>query len=177
MTDAQTLDFAIAIAEISGVFVGFGVLIGAVQSRDVIAPEKKALAQGVSLLGIVTLLGALVPATLHAFGLSGHTLWFYSAIGFEAFVCLAFAVALSREEFREFGPLNRKRYPIFAVVFWVPLELSLQISFLLILFGLFPEQSNALYLFTLFVNLGEAAGALTLLVFHNESEIEKTVSS
>ena len=50
MTDAQTLDFAISIAEISGVFVGFGVLIGAVQSRDLFAPEKKALAQGVSLL-------------------------------------------------------------------------------------------------------------------------------
>ena len=177
MTDAQTLDFAISIAEISGVFVGFGVHIGAVQSRDLFAPEKKALAQGVSLLGIVTLMGALVPVILNAFGLSGHLLWFYSTLGYELLVFFGFAAALSREEFREFGPLNRKRYPIFAVVFWVPLEFSLQLSFLLILFGLFPEQSNALYLFTLFVNLGEGAGALTLLVFHNESGIEKTVSS
>ena len=173
MTDAQTLDFAISIAEISGVFVGFGVLIGAVQSRDMIAPEKKALAQGVSLIGIVTLLGALVPPTLSAFGLVAHTLWFYSAIVFELFVLFGFAAALSRKDFKEFGPLNRKRWPIFGVVFWVPLELSLQASLLLVLFGVFPEKSNALYLFALFVNLGEAASALTLLVFHNESGIKK----
>ena len=177
MADAQTLDFAISIAEISGVFVGFGVLIGAVQSRDVVAPEKKALAQSVSMLGIVTLLAALVPANLHAFGLSGHALWFYSTIGFELLVLFGFLAALSRSDFREFGPLNRKRWPVFAVVFWVPLELSLQASFLLILFGFFPEKANALYLFALFVNLGEAASLLTLLVFHNESGVQKDVPS
>ena len=58
MTDSETMEFLISIAEISGVFVAFGVLIGAVQSRDTVAPEKRALAQAVSMIGIVSLLGA-----------------------------------------------------------------------------------------------------------------------
>ena len=113
----QTIDFLISLAEISGVFVGFGVLIGVVQSSGPIAPEKKALAQGVSTIGIVTLLGALVPLTLHAFGLSGHTLWFYSTIGFEVIIAVGFSAALFQKDFREFGILNRKRWPVLSLIF------------------------------------------------------------
>ena len=169
MADAQTIDFLISLAEISGVFVGFGVLIGAVQSNGPISPEKKALAQGVSIIGIVTLLGALVPPTLHAFGLSGYALWLYSTIGFEVFIAVGFFAALSQKDFREFGLLNPKRWPVLSLIFWIPLELTLQGSLLFILFGVFPEKANALYLLANFVNLAEAAMALTLLVFHTES--------
>ena len=62
----------------------------------------------------------------------------------------------------------------FVTDFWIPLELTLQVSLLLILLGVFPERANALYLLANFVNLSEAAMALTLLVFHKENGIEET---
>jgi hypothetical protein len=170
MTDPEAMDFLISIAEISGVFVAFGVLIGAVQNREAVAPEKKALAQAVSMIGIVSLLGALVPPILQTFGLSGRSLWFYSTIGFEAIILFGFSAALSQKDFREYGPVNRKRWPIFSLVYWFPLEISLQGALLLIIFGALPEKGNALYLFAQWVNLAEAGIALTLLVFHNERD-------
>jgi len=72
-TDAHTIDFLISLAEISGVFVGFGVLIGALQRVDELTPERKALAQAVSVIGLVALLAALLPPVLREFGVSGHT--------------------------------------------------------------------------------------------------------
>jgi hypothetical protein len=173
MTDAQTIDLLISMAEISGVFVGFGVLIGAVQSSGPIAPEKKALAQGVSAIGIVALLGALIPPTISAFGLSAYPLWFYSSIGFEVVIAIGFFAALSQQNFREFGILNRKRWPVLSMIFLIPLEMTLQLSLIFVLFGVFPEKANALYFYSIFINLAEAAMALTLLVFHTESEVEE----
>lgn len=173
MTDSETMGFLISIAEISGVFVAFGALIGAVQSRDTLAPEKKALAQAVSMIGIVSLLGALIPPILNSFDLTGHSLWLYSTIGFEIIILFGFSSALSRKDFKEFGPINRKRWPVFSLVYWFPLEVSLQASLLLIIFGFFPEKGNALYLFAQWVNLAEAAIALTLLVFHNETGVQQ----
>ena len=92
-------------------------------------------------------------------------------------ILFGFSSALSRKDFKEFGPLNRKRWPIFSLIYWFPLEISLQGSLLLILLGVFPEKGNALYLFAQWVNLAEAAIALTLLVFHNESGVEQKSQS
>jgi hypothetical protein len=75
-TDAQSIDFLISVAEIAGVFVGFGVLIGAIQRSDEVAPERKALAQGIAIIGLTAMLTALLPPTLREFGLSGQALWF-----------------------------------------------------------------------------------------------------
>jgi hypothetical protein len=61
--DGQTIDFLISLAEISGVFVGFGVLIGAVQRTNEVPPVRKALAQGISIVGLVAMLTALLPPT------------------------------------------------------------------------------------------------------------------
>ena len=81
-TDGQAIDFLISLAEIAGVFVGFGVLIGAVQRMNKVTPARKALAQAISMIGLAAMLTALLPPTLREFGLSGQALWFYASIGF-----------------------------------------------------------------------------------------------
>jgi hypothetical protein len=168
-TDAHTIDFLISLAEISGVFVGFGVLIGAVQRMNEVTPERKALAQAVSVVGLVAMLGALVPPTLREFGVSGHSLWFYSSIGFLIVISIAIAAVFGQKDFREYGIINYKRWPFVAPFFWIFLEGLLQGALFLNVFGVFPDKANAFYVFAVFVNVAEAAMVLTLLVLHKES--------
>ena len=156
-------------AEISGVFVGFGVLIGAVQRINEVTPERKALAQAVSVIGLVAMLGALVPPTLREFGASGHSLWFYSSIGYLIVISIALAAIMGQEDFREYGIINYKRWPFVATIFWIFLEVPLQGALFLNIFGFFPGKANALYVFAVFLNVAEAAMILTLLVLHKES--------
>lgn len=168
MADTHAVDFLISLAEISGVFVGFGVLIGALQREGELTPERKALAQSVSVLGLVALLAALLPPVLREFGVSSGSLWFYSSIGYLVVISLAFASVFGQEDFREYSILNFRRWPFVAAIFWVFLEAPLQGALFLNVFGFFPDKANALYIFAVFFCVAEAAMALTLLVLHTE---------
>jgi hypothetical protein len=168
-TDAHTIDFLISLAEISGVFVGFGVLIGAVQRMNDVTPERKALAQVVSVIGLIALLAALVPPTLREFGVSGHSLWFYSSIGYFIVIFIGIAAVIVDEDFREYGIINYKRWRFVAPIFWICLEVPLQGALFLNIFGVLPDKANAFYIFAVFLNVAEAAMALTLLVLHKEN--------
>jgi hypothetical protein len=172
-TDTHTIDFLISLAEISGVFVGFGVLIGALQRVDELTPERKALAQAVSVIGLVALLAALLPPVLREFGVSGLSLWFYSSIGYLTVISIALAAVFGQEDFREYSILNYKRWPFAAAIFWIFLEAPLQGALFLNVFGVFPDKANALYIFAVFFCVAEAALALTLLVLHTEVRSER----
>jgi hypothetical protein len=168
-TDAQSIDFLISVAEIAGVFVGFGVLIGAIQRSDEVAPERKALAQGIAIIGLTAMLTALLPPTLREFGLSGQALWFYASIGFFVIIYVAFAAALGQRDFREFNIVNFKKSPLWASIFWIGLEAPIQLALLMIIFDLLPGMEHALYVFAVILSVAEAAMCLTLLVFHREA--------
>ena len=168
-TDGQAIDFLISLAEIAGVFVGFGVLIGAVQRMNEVTPARKALAQGVSILGLAAMLTALLPPTLRGFGLSGQALWFYASIGFFGIISIGFAVAFGQQEFREFSVLNYKKWPLLASVFWIGLEAPTQLALVLIIFNVMPGTEHALYVFAVMLCVAEAAMCLTLLVFHQDA--------
>jgi hypothetical protein len=170
-TDGQSIDFLISLAEIAGVFVGFGVLIGAIQRIDEVAPERKALAQGISIIGLTAMLTALLPPTLREFGLSGQDLWFYASIGFFAIISIAFAAALGQQEFRKFSLVNFKKSPLLASVFWIGLEAPIQLALLMVIFDAVPGIEHALYVFAVILSVAEAAMCLTLLVFHRETAL------
>jgi hypothetical protein len=168
-TDGQTIDFLISLAEIAGVFVGFGVLISAVQGINKVTQESKQLARGISLSGLAALLTALLPPTLREFGLSGQALWFYASIGFYVIGSAAFAVALRQQEIREFIILSFKKWPLIASVFWIGLEAPVHLALLLIIFNVIPGMEHALYVLAVILCVAEATMCLTLLVFHQET--------
>ena len=74
-------DFApfLSIAEIAGVFVGFGALMSLSRDRQ---EEGLVALRVVISIGLVVLVAALIPVALSHYGLVGHALWGWSSGAF-----------------------------------------------------------------------------------------------
>lgn len=68
----------LSLAEIAGVFVGFGALI-AVRNGGPSEPQEVAPVRAVVSLGMLTVVAALAPATLGRFDLTEHQVWALSS--------------------------------------------------------------------------------------------------
>lgn len=163
MSDEIAVGYLLSLAEISGVFIGFGALIGAIQSREERDTRKMANVAGVCAIGIVTLLACLFPLLL--FGLEFENLWFYSSLVFLAMIIIAFGLAYSNPAFTHHNPVRFKENLVVALVFWVLFEIPIQVGLLCNIFGFFPEHSAGLYFIAVIFNFAESGLFLILMVF------------
>jgi hypothetical protein len=169
MADTEVL---IPLAEIAGVFVGFGALI-AVRSGGPSDPEVVAPMRMMVSMGLLTIVAALAPGALSRFDLSEHQLWALSSALFLA-GWLAIGVATYRTpEWRagwaaeiERGRAHRPELPEMAEwVLYVLFMIALFLTPIVILLGVVPDLEAALYYALVVLNLLGAGWTLLLLVF------------
>ena len=160
MVDNETL---MHVAEIAGVFVGFGALIG-VRSEATRDVEVMMIRQ-IVLSGIVVVVTALFPVMLGAFGVTGRCRWATSA---GVFLVLWWGSGILNqwdlERTRVLAAITRRarlRMEIPSVPIWAFMNITL----VMILTGRFVGQEPALYLAAIASNLFLTAGMLLYLVY------------
>lgn len=158
----QAFDLFLSIAEIAGVFVGFGALISLLRDRQA---EGRVALHAVIANGLVALVAALVPVALSQYGLTGRGLWGWSS-GIFLFLCWA-AIwgGLRNPEIREATKVDARANPVLGIVFWGLLEAPLQLPLVLILLGVMVNHARALYFTALVLCLVQAAFLLGRAVF------------
>ncbi|MEP1472464.1 MAG: hypothetical protein ABJK25_15955, partial [Halieaceae bacterium] len=80
MTNDVAIGYLLSLAEIAGVFIAFGVLIGALHKNVGTSSQRQASAAAACLIGTLTLLACLLPLLLQAFGVA--QIWLYSSMAF-----------------------------------------------------------------------------------------------
>jgi archaellum biogenesis protein FlaJ (TadC family) len=160
----QDTELFLSLAEIAGVFVGFGALI-AVRSggpRDVV--EVTAI-QWVLVNAVWVVVVALVPVTLSGYGLAGHELWLVcSLVAVASFLGMLIVWRRTPEAAESIVAGSRSenlRSTVINALTLVPMTAAL----VLVVLGLFPEQEQALYLTAVVLGLFLTALTLLTLVF------------
>ena len=95
----QILDFFVVIAEIAGVFVGFGALIS-VTRRTRFEASQIGRIRAVVTIGLIVIIVALIPVVLSSYGLSEDHLWFISSLSFLILNVAVIILSLLRSENR-----------------------------------------------------------------------------
>ena len=160
----QDINLLIALAEIAGVFVGFGALIS-VTRRNEIAASQLGQIRAVVTIGLVVVVAALIPIGLGRYGIDGRDLWVICTILFLALIWASIIFSLRRPENRELMVTRARSNPATAIFFWILLEIPLQIPLILVLLAANPELDPAFYITSLVLNLFEAAFVLVQLVY------------
>lgn len=157
-------DVFLAIAEIAGVFVGFGALIAITRAADGARGDLIRLGSVVT-IGLYVIVGALVPVALGRYGLDGGALWRWSGAVLLVGIWFGIIVLIRVPEIRAFLRADARDHPASAFFFYVVLELPIHIVLILVLFGVPPSQGPALYTTALVLALFEAATVLSQLVY------------
>src|SRR5512141_2541080 len=113
------LPLFLSIAEIAGIFVGFGALISF--ARDA-TPDARSQLLGVVMTGLVVLSAALLPVWLDRFGLSDRALWVSSSVGFLLAIWVTLSIGYRDRDWREWNKADVKAHPVRAALFWGGLE-------------------------------------------------------
>jgi hypothetical protein len=163
----QEVGVLTALAEIAGVFVGFGALI-AVRSGASDAFEVGYMRTVVG-MGLLTVVAALAPVTLGGYDLSGHEVWALSSV-VVLVGSLGLVAAMARTpEYRANwrAELARTGWRWSDLGGWTLYALYMGVIVLapiVILLGLFPEQEAALYVTLVVLILLGAGWTLMYLV-------------
>lgn len=156
------------IAEIAGVFVGFGALISITRRSDA-ATEQVGAVRAVVTAGLTVVVAALVPVALAAYGLAGATVWWVAGLAFLILSWASIVLALRSAANRRLVTSLARERPAASAFFWLALELPIQVPLALIVLGLLPDLVPALYLTALVFTLFEAAFVLTQFVWARET--------
>lgn len=162
MPNAELL---VHLAEIAGVFVGFGALIS-IRSGSTTDEYEVTMIRLIVWTGIVVVVTALFPVILVGYGIDGHGLWLLSSLVFLVLWWVGGTVMerLNPERSRYLATLPRRtrvRIEIPALLLWVPMNIAL----VLVLFGSFPDHEPVLYATAVALNLIMDALLLLYLVF------------
>jgi len=161
---AEDMDLLVAIANIAGIFVGFGALISLTR-RSEIGTLQLALIRAVVTIGLVVIVAALIPIGLSRYGVSGHDLWMICSLIFLALIWVTTLLSLRSRENRQLISARTRSHPLMAVILWLFLEIPLQVPLVLAVLGLYPAYEPAFYITALVFNLFEAAFVLVQLVY------------
>jgi glucan phosphoethanolaminetransferase (alkaline phosphatase superfamily) len=162
----QGADLLIPLAEIAGVFVGFGALIAARSGATLAVSEVNSI-RWVVTTGIWVVIVALAPMIINSYGVTGHQLWLVcSLLALAVLVVMIIVFARTPENRAQLADslATTPRVEIALVMgptFWLPLVL-LVVALALVVLDLLPRQEQALYLTA--VALGLLMGALGLFV-------------
>lgn len=155
MIDHVTLSYTVA--QIAGIFVGFGALIALTTPKGVSKTQKDLLTLCV-MIGLFVIVAAILPILLMAFGLAQNLVWILSAG-----IILIFDWATIWPQRGMLQDLVRRRNAA-EMAFGFGVEAAVQIPLILILLPVFSAQSAALYSATLCISLFQAAMTLMSLV-------------
>ena len=160
----QDLSLLITIAQIAGVFVGFGALIS-VAGKNGLNTSQIGQIRAVVSIGLVVMVAALIPIGMGHYGITGHNLWLLCSL---VFLMLSWAVSiysLQRPENRNLALARARSNPITAVFFWILLEIPMQLPLLLTVLELYPNLEFAFYITALVLNVFQAAFVLAQFVY------------
>jgi len=160
----QDLNLFVAIAEIAGVFVGFGALISLTR-RSEIETSQLGQIRAVVTIGLVVMVAALVPVVIAHYEIEERDLWRGSAVAFLVLVWTVTLLSLRAPEQRQLTVTQIRGRPAVAGFFWLLLEVPIQLPLILAVLGPFPDLGAAFYTTALAFNLFEAAFVLALLVY------------
>jgi hypothetical protein len=160
----QDVELFVALAEIAGIFVGFGALI-ALRSGATAEPAEVAFVGMVVWMGVQVVAGALAPVAISRFGVSGHALWLACSLMLLAIFWIGDELVkrLSPERRAILAAMPRKartRQELIGVPFWLPMNLALA----LVVLGVLPDHEEALYFAALVLLLLFDAGLVLLMV-------------
>ncbi len=154
-------DLLIPMAEIAGVFVGFGALI-AVRSGGPSDPHEVTYLRSVVTLGVWVVIVAIAPVIVSRYGVTDHELWLAcSLLGLVLFLGL-WVVNERTTESRELGAAYSRAQLVGVMALNLPFTILVIAALVLVALGLFPDQEAALYLTA--VGLALSLGAFTLLL-------------
>ncbi len=162
----QETELFLSLAEIAGVFVGFGALIAVRSGAAMQASEVNAI-RWVVATAIWVVIAALAPMIVGTYGLAGHQLWLWCSLLALAFLVVMTAVfSLTPENRADLADslANASRALIVAAMvpaFWLPFALGI-LALVVVVLGVFPDHEQALYLTA--VALGLLMSALMLFV-------------
>ncbi len=161
----QDTELFLSLAEIAGVFVGFGALI-AIRSAGPANVIEVAAISWVVMAATVVVASALAPVVVGRFGAAGHGLWLACSV-FALVLFCGFAVSerLGAEQ-RAFAearaPLRaRAGVELVGVAVWLPATVAL----VLVVLGVVPDQEAALYFAAVVLFLMMDALLLLMIVF------------
>jgi len=174
--DMQDVDLFLALAEIAGIFVGFGALI-ALRSGATADPAEVMFVGMVVWMGVQTVAGALAPVAISRFGVTGHALWLTCSVIVLAIFWIGDELVkrLSPERRAILAAMPRKaraRQELVGVPFWLLMNLALA----LIVVGVLPVHEEALYFAALVLLLLFDAGLVLLVVVNGAAAWRAPVS-
>lgn len=160
----------LAVAQIAGIFVGFGGIIGTLGDFHA-RTEAAKLLQSVVSMSLSAMTAALIPATLIQFQPDPEMLWQLSAGIYILLIWIGGTlVVMFNPEFRDWFRAHVRRAPLFALLFWFGLEVPIQVSLFLALLDVAPQWSQGFYVTALMFNLFQAAVLLTRFLFEKPKE-------
>ena len=159
----QDVEFFIAIAEIAGVFVGFGALISLTRKNAIDFPQLGRL-RGVVSVGLVVIAAALIPVGISRYGITGHDFWLVCSIIFLFLVWAQILLSLRKSEYRELLTKQTRVSPLMSMFFWMLLEAPIHVSLVLAIIGIYPDLEPAFYTTALLFHLFEATFLLVQIV-------------
>ena len=154
----------LSLAEIAGVFVGFGALIS-VRSGGASEAHEVAYIRPVVTLAICVVVAALAPVIISRYGVTGHGLWLAcSLLAFVLFLGL-WIVNYRTAEMQEEKAMASRAELAPGVAANMLLLVPLVIALALVVLGVFPDHEAALYLTAVGLILFLDALNLLFLVF------------
>jgi hypothetical protein len=163
MSLTQDIELFIAIAEIAGVFVGFGALISLTR-KNAIEYAQLGRLRGVVSVALVVIVASLIPVGISRYGLAGHDFWLVCSIIFLVLVWAQILISLSKAKNRKLLAIQTLENPIVSMFFWILLEAPIHISLVLAITGIYPDLEPALYTTALLFHLFEATFLLVQIV-------------
>jgi hypothetical protein len=169
----QDTELLLSLAEIAGVFVGFGALI-AVRSGGASGPLEVPYMRTVVSMGMLTVVAALAPVTLDRFGLSEHMVRAVSSalvlVGGAGMVALQAGTAEYRAGWSSALAVTEPRWMwVVGNLAYVVYMLLLVLTPIAIILSLLPDLEAALYIAVVVLILLGAGWSLLYLVFRKGS--------
>ena len=156
----QDTELFLSLAEIAGVFVGFGALIS-VRSGGASGAHEVASIRWVVAIAIWVVVAALAPVIVSRYEITGHVLWLVcSLLALVLWLGVYIVNRRTREIWEDAATYTRGQLAGI-VISMALLSFPMEAALVLVVLGLFPDQEQALYLTA--VGLGLFLGALTLL--------------
>jgi len=167
----QDVDLFLSLAEIAGVFVGFGALIS-VRSGGPSEAHEVTYIRWVVSIAIWVVIAALAPVIISRYDITGHELWMACSLVAVVLFAVMYTVNGRAPEHQAdaaaiLAAAPRAAAPRVALVMvagstiWLP-GAAVVLALALVVLGLFPDQEQALYLTA--VGLGLFMGAIGLFV-------------
>jgi len=162
------VDLFTHLAEIAGVFVGFGALIALREGRPSDWRELMPM-RNVVALGMLTVAAALAPVTMAGLGLEEHRVWVASSLVVLVGMVMLFVANAVTTEYRTYwgsaATLHWSWTVGFQMVLNVFFMVLVPVSLLVVVLGLAPDLDAGIYASVVVLLLLGAGWALLTLVF------------